>query len=158
MAVVREPLARLVSLFNFVSGSVGRLSSQLGIDIRTMAERCDQLAPSCHQLAWPSVRAFLQSKGDFDLFLRSPLLPQDRAYRTQYSMLSVDAECANDLQILRTEELHDCGPILATLVGLPVEIPWLNRSASTLLSPDDVSPSARLFIRRAFADDYRAFY
>lgn len=157
VSVVREPVARAVSLFNFIAGVLERIRGPLGLDLDEINQRRLELAPSHPQLDWPAVRAFLDARLDFDAFVASPVLEQARGFQSQVSQLAEHGVLPADLCWIHTSSLDQAGALLAELAGREVALEHLNASPQRLISPEQVEPRTRERIRQRFAADYAQF-
>lgn len=157
VTVVREPLQRTVSLFNFIAAVIERIRVPLDLDLLELSRRRDQLAPEHPQLDWPAARAFLEAQLDFDAFVASPSLESARGFQSQVSQLSDRGALARDLCWLTTERLDEADALLAELAGTPVTLEHLNASPQRLISAAAVSVRTRQWLRQRFAEDYDTF-
>lgn len=157
VSVVREPLERTVSLFNFIAGVLERIRGPLGLDLEQLGRRRQELAPSHPQLDWPAVRAFLASQLDFDAFVSAPELGQARGFQSQVSQLCDRGVLPEDLCWISTAQLDQSAHRLEELAGAPLTLEHLNASPEKLISPEQVEERTRRRIRERFADDYASF-
>jgi hypothetical protein len=115
VSVVREPLQRAVSLFNFVAGVVERIRNPLGLELDQLRQRLAELAAGHHQLDWPAVRAFLEARLNYQAFVASPDLQEARGFQSQVSLLSHLGSLPADLCGLSTDLLNLGAGLLAEL-------------------------------------------
>lgn len=167
VTVVREPLERAVSLFNFVGGVLERLAAPLGLDLAELAARRAELAALHPQLAWPAAEAFLASQGapadehggrHFEAFVQAPALAGARGFQSQSSQLSLGGALVADLCWIRTSQLADATELFSALAGTAVTIGRLNPSPRALVHSSQVSARCRRWLAERFADDYRHFF
>lgn len=159
LAVVRDPLDRAVSLYNFISGVIGNLSSVAERSLDELREHHQSLSCQYRQLSWPSSIAFLESRGDFAAFVRNPHLQAARGFQSQHSQLSIDNELVRHLTVLRTEELNHTttAALLSALCGSSVRIPYINKSRYAIIKAESVCPETRTFLESRFRIDYASF-
>lgn len=161
VSVVREPLERVVSLYNFIAGVVNRVREPLGLSLAELQRRRSELAPLHPQLDWPATRAFLEAQLNFDAFVASAALEQARGFQSQVSQLSHQGRVPAELEWITTAQLHPslgrAGGLLAELAGSAVSLEHLNASPRRLISAAAVEPRTRQRIRERFAADYAQF-
>ena len=157
VSVVREPLERTVSLFNFVAGVLERIRGTLGLGLDELSHRRNELALSHPQLNWPAMRAFLEAQLDFDAFVAAPSLQQAQGFQSQVSQLSEQGILPPDLCWINTAQLNQAGELLTELAGVTVTLGHFNASPQKLISPDQVQPRTRERILQRFAADYAQF-
>lgn len=153
-ALVRDPAARLCSLYNFVARMVERWSAQHGVGLDEIRERGEALAKDHPTLRWPASRAFYEADG-FGGFLRHPRLHQDLAFRSQLSRVSGVEGIAVDA--IPIERIAERLPALQERLGVTLTLPHLNRTERVLVRDADLTGDDRAFIRERFAEDYDAF-
>ncbi len=161
VSVVREPLERAVSLYNFIAGVLERIQGPLGLSLAELHRRRGELAPLHPQLEWPAARAFLEAQPNFDAFVASPALEHARGFASQVSQLRHQGAVPADLTWITTAQLSSQlgqpGGLLAELAGTAVSLEHLNASSQRLISPEAVEPRTRQRIRERFAADYEQF-
>lgn len=157
VTVVRDPMQRAVSLFNFIAGVMERIRTPLGLDLNELQRRRVELTPDHPQLNWPGARAFLEAQLDFDAFVTSPALAEARGFQSQVSQLSQAGVVPEDLCWITTDQLDQAGGLLAELAGTSVTLEHLNASPKRLISAEVVPPRTRQWLRDRFADDYARF-
>lgn len=157
LTIVRHPIKRVISLFNFIGGIVDKYCrdqsislSQLSIDY---GSHCTTFWPLC----WPASEAYIKVHGDFDLFVLDELLKNDTAFDTQYSQLFDGDSLAKDLKIVKLEEIKSSHPILDEFVGQVITMPHENKSASRKVSFTDCSNQVIRHLEDRFHDDLKAF-
>ncbi|MGG5820451.1 hypothetical protein [Falsiroseomonas sp. HW251] len=153
-ALVREPAARLCSLYNFVARMIARWSAQHGLELDAIRAQGEALSKDHPTLRWPASRAFIETT-DFGGFLRHPRLHQDLAFRSQLSRITgVDGITVDAIPIERAERHL---PALAERLGVVVTLPHLNRTERQLVRAAELTEADRALIRDRFAEDYDAF-
>ncbi len=153
-ALVREPAARLCSLYNFVARMVDRWSAQHGLDLAAIRAQGEALSKDHPTLRWPASRAFIETD-DFGAFLRHTRLHHDLAFRSQLSRIGgVDGISVDAIPI---EQVERCLPALGERLGFAIALPHLNRTERRLIGSADLAEADRAFIRERFAEDYEAF-
>lgn len=157
VSVVREPLERTVSLFNFIGSVLDRIAQQLQLTLEDLHQQRLTLAESHPQLNWPAAQAFLASNLDFAAFLAAPELQRARGFQTQTSQLSQNGALIDGLRWIRTDQLAHATELLSELAGTRLQVPHLNRSPSRRLQPAAVDGPSRQLILERFADDYQQF-
>jgi len=158
VSVVREPLQRAVSLFNFIASVVERIRNHLELKQDQLSQRRAELVAHHPQLDWPAVRAFLEARMDFEAFVASPTLQQDaKGFQSQVSQLCHKGTLPADLCWLTTDQLNQAGELLTELAGTIVTVKHLNASPQCLIRCEEVNPSSRRLIRQRFAVDYATF-
>lgn len=157
VTVVRDPVMRAVSLFNYVGGLLDMLRHQLQLSLDDLNMQREELAKRYELLKWPASIAFLEAKFEFETFLRSPALAKAKGYQSQVSQLSRDGILADKLTWIRTEELSQSAGLISSLAGTSLTIPRLNQSSHAFCSAKDVSRDSALLIRQRFVEDYLQF-
>ncbi|WP_228007449.1 sulfotransferase family 2 domain-containing protein [Cyanobium sp. LEGE 06143] len=159
LGVVRHPLHRAVSLFNFMAGIIEHIGLITKLTPSELRQRRASLSADHRQLSWPSSIAYLESEGNFDAFVHNPNLDRARAFCSQYSQLSINEKLVDKLTVLRTEELagERAKAFLEAFTGASTPIPHANRSNKIMLKPDTVSNKARIALESRFLVDYNTF-
>lgn len=159
VSVVREPLERVVSLYNFIAGVLKRLRESLGLTLAELHQRRHELAPLHHQLNWPVAIAFLEAQLNFSNFVASAALEQARSFQSQVSQLSHQGQVPPRLEWITTTQLclSQARGLLAELAGTTVSLDHLNASTERLISADEVEEGTRKRIQERFAADYTEF-
>lgn len=157
-ALVREPVARIVSLYNYVADLFRVEGITLGIDHDEMVEAARQHNPRyAHPiLEWKASQAYYTTP-DFSGFIRSELLAEDMGFRPQIeSLQSRNGKIMVD-QIFKHEHLLRDLPKIWDKLGCRFLLQHWNRPKTYRMSPADVAPDDRDYLRARFADDYTAF-
>lgn len=157
-SIVRDPLARTVSLYNYIADLFRVEGRTMGIDHDEMRVAAREQNPKYahHILEWSASRAYYSSE-NFSDFIRSPELAEDIGFRPQIEALqSRDRKLMVD-QVFKHEHLLRDLPRIWDRVGCRFLLPVWNRPKVQKLKPENVSADDCDFLRRRFVDDYRAF-
>jgi hypothetical protein len=156
-SLVRHPLSRICSMYNFVATTLQRWAKQQNIDFEDVARHITpEAAKSKPGLKWTSTKAFLDSS-DFSGFIRHPLLTAAPGFRTQASCLAGTGNNGLGAEYFRLEECPDWVPALSRTLDLEFELPLENESRMKLVDDKAVSEADRAYIESAFRRDYEAF-
>jgi hypothetical protein len=150
-ALVRHPLHRVCSLYNFIGRVVDRWAAELGVAPENLAQRVAEnpdLPEKIPALAWSATVAFLQTAG-FSEFLRNEHAKRDMAYSSQVSR-PLGAET------YKLEDMKENLPALGRKLGFDFDFPHLNRRGRVFVTPDAVSSEDRSYIEKLYAEDYAA--
>jgi hypothetical protein len=150
-ALVRHPLHRVCSLYNFIARVVDRWAAELGVAPENLAQRVAEnpdLPEKIPALAWSATVAFLQTAG-FSEFLRNEHAKRDMAYSSQVSR-PLGAET------YKLEDMKENLPALGRKLGFDFDFPHLNRRGRVFVTPDAVSSEDRSYIEKLYAEDYAA--
>jgi hypothetical protein len=155
-ALVRHPVARLCSIYNFVATTLNNWAVRQDIPLSGVAERITpQAEKKTPSLKWISSRVFLRTDS-FSEFIRQEKLKTAPGFRSQVSTL-----CGADGNMkghtFRLEDYPAWEAPLGKHLGLKFELPHANRSGLRLVEADAVSTDDRVFIRENFRVDYDAF-
>ncbi len=152
-ALVRHPLTRVCSLYNWVAQVVRDCQKQSGFEMADIKLNCETLATKFPQLTWKPVQSFLSSSC-FSDFIRSEQLWYAPAMHTQISFLQATHQQAVPFKLEELEKLNDH---LSELLGTRIIIPHMNTTREQLIVPANVTPSDRSIIETNFANDYNSF-
>ena len=154
-SVVRNPLSRAVSLYNWSAV----LIEQAGL---TREKACDLrregTVTGYEFLRWPSIHVWSETT-NFSTFIRHPYLASERAWQPQIESLKGRAGDAPIVShVLKFENLSDNWAQVAALFGLP-ELPEVNVSKSRpmALKTSDVSDEDKRYLCEKFALDFKYF-
>lgn len=158
-SVVRHPLDRLCSLYNFVGSIIFKWASTQGIAPAATPDFIKKNPESAKKnpaLTWPASRAFIGTSS-FSQFIRDGLLAQDKGFHTQVSRLksSVDGNLRGN--IFRLEDVAKWLPEVRAALGIEFDFPHKNKSELALSSRHSVSEEDKDYIEKYYADDYAAF-
>jgi|SRR5580704_6180537 hypothetical protein len=156
-AMVRHPLARLCSLYNFVASTVNNWAVRHNIPLTEVLRHVTpQAIKKTPGLAWLSTRIFLKTNG-FSEFIRHEQAGQIPGLRSQVSVLSRKSATQLAGAIFRLEDYPEWAGNLSERLQLEFRLPHANKSALHLIAPEVVSAADRLFVEDLFRDDYEAF-
>jgi Sulfotransferase family len=156
-ALVRHPVDRLCSLYNFVGSVVQKWALQRGISPKDVAAfiGSDPQA-STPALRWPSFQAFVATTS-FSEFVRDERLAADNAFRTQVSRLRSLRESTIRAQFFRLEERDVWLPRVKDALRLDFNFTHTNESELKLITTDTILPEDRSYLKVRFAEDYATF-
>jgi hypothetical protein len=155
-ALVRHPVARLYSLYNFVAAIVLNWAKNQRVDPSALrTHMTPQLLKQFPALNWPASRAFVAGSS-FPDFIRNPSLKQDKAFHTQASRLrsGITGDLKGD--ILKLEAWETWLPHVRSRLAVDFELPHANRS-ERLVSAADLSKNDLAYIEAEFEEDFRLF-
>ena len=156
-ALVRHPVDRLCSLYNFAGSVVHKWAADRGIspkDVTTSIANDSQA--STPALRWPSSQAFIATTS-FSEFIHDQRLAADNAFRTQVSRLRSLRENAICAQFFRLEDRDLWLPRVKDALGLDFNFTHTNESELKLITTDAVLPEDRSYLKVRFAEDYATF-
>jgi hypothetical protein len=155
-SLVRHPLSRLCSVYNFVATTLQKWAKQQNISFEDVGQHITaEAAKKKPGLKWASTKAFLESRS-FAEFIRRPELTEAPGFRPQTSCL------AGEDDRLKAEyfRLEDCPGWIAGLngkLGLDFSLPRENESRVKLVDDQSVGDEDRAYIESAFRQDYETF-
>ncbi len=158
-SVVRHPLDRLCSLYNFIGSIINKWATGKNISLQQaprFIEKHPDVLRISPNLGWPSSKAFLGTR-NFAEFIRDDRLIRDSAFRTQVSRLRSSADGALKGQIFRLEDRLEWLPKLSATLGLDLDLPHENKSELSLSTRQSVTPKDVEYIENHYAEDYAAF-
>jgi hypothetical protein len=157
-AMVRHPLDRIVSLYNFLHTLVeGHCHSiRLDPDLLRLRIQSGEVAGDPDFCAWPETKAYAQTL-NFSGFLREVDTTRCITLRPQLSFVSPPPGVKPVDQVIRLEELDQTIPEIAGRLGLPILPGRLNASTRIRLLPRDVTVSDRRRIEELYYEDLVAF-
>lgn len=156
-ALVRHPLYRLCSLYNFVGSVVHKWAAQQGIspkDVAASIARDSQV--STPALSWPCSQAFIGTTS-FSEFIRDERLAVDNAFRTQVSRLRSLRDGSIRAQFFRLEDRDAWLPRVKETISLNFNFTHTNKSQLKLITAATVSHEDRAYMESLFAEDYATF-
>lgn len=156
-ALVRDPCARAVSLYNYIASFSQNLAQFYGkTESELAAESISGEGEIEHNfLAWGATRAFYQTNS-FSDFIRSPDLQSDMGFRPQIDSLKTADGAFMVGKIIKLEELSGKLPELWEALGFRFYMPHLNRPKSYSQDPEMISKADSKYLKALFADDYLA--
>jgi hypothetical protein len=155
-AVVRHPVARACSLYNFVASTLNKWASNQGIGLNEVAlhitEKASRKKPG---LKWASSRAFMETQ-NFSDFIRHEKTSGAPGFRTQVSSLRAPSGELKG-KFLRIEDHDGWTDSLAEKLGVEIHLPHANASTVRLADEQTVNDNDRRYIEALFREDYEAF-
>ncbi|HEY6579142.1 MAG TPA: sulfotransferase family 2 domain-containing protein [Rhizomicrobium sp.] len=156
-ALVRHPVARVCSIYNFVATMLNNWARRQNITLPEVAAHITpKAAKKTPSLNWTSSRVFLRS-GSFSEFIRDESLAAAPGFRTQAGLLSPAADRGPQGEFFRLEEYPQWADALGKRIGVEFNLPHVNRSELRLVDPDGVPADDRALIESKFHVDYAAF-
>lgn len=156
-AMVRHPVSRVVSLFNFVGSIVTDWSNKKSLKLADLRRDFGTYSKQFPMLEWPASRAFIDSD-DFSGFIKSPHLDREIGFRPQLGRIQ-RADGSLVKHIWKLEEARDWQSAVQGALGLdsPFLLPRANKSKATLIKSSDISAKDRQFIEDLHQVDLKAF-
>jgi hypothetical protein len=157
-ALVRHPVARLASLYNFIFSHMEFARREIGVSHVALRRRVLDGEPDDARpfLDWPATRAYAETDG-FGGFIRSSSARSDRAFMPQTEQLqNRDGSVTVNLAI-SLDDLPRRLPALGERLGLTLRLEHHNAAPFVVVRASEVCPDDRGFIRELYADDYLAF-
>jgi hypothetical protein len=158
-SVVRHPLDRLNSLYNFVGSIIHQWAATQNISPAEVAAYIDthpEILKQKPALTWPASRAFIRTK-NFSEFIRNDQLSLDSGFHTQVSRLKSSVDGAIKGYVFKLEESAKWIPRIRQALGINFELPHQNKSELALSSRESIAEEDRTFIENYYAEDYAAF-
>jgi hypothetical protein len=156
-ALVRHPVARVCSVYNFVATALGRIAERHKIALADLLKNCTpQMRKKSPALNWTSSRIFATTSG-FSEFLRHPKTATVPGFRPQVSSLVRAGQDDVAISHFRLEDYPTWSSQLGGRLGLEFALPHANKSGANLVSPESVSADDRHLIESQYAADMRAF-
>ncbi len=155
-ALVRHPVARICSLYNFVATALDRAAQRYRIPLADLAGSITpKMKKQTPSLKWPSSRVFLQS-ASFGEFVRHAGIGTAPGFRTQVSCLSrQDGSLMGNC--FRLEDHPGWLGTVGRAIDVDFVLPHANRSDVRLARPETLSAEDRRFIEERYREDFRAF-
>lgn len=155
-SVVRNPLTRLCSMYNFVGSALQKWADQKKIALKDIPKH---ITPEAVQkkpaLKWNSSKVFLRSE-NFSEFIRHKGIAGAPGFRTQVSCLMGRDNQSLKARFFRLEECPDWVGELNRLLGIEFSLPKANESDLKLQDDSAVSDEDRAYIEFQFRQDYEA--
>lgn len=157
-AIVRHPLDRIVSLYNFLHTLVEGHCHSIHLDPDLLRRRIQSgdVAGDPDFCAWPVTRVYAQTL-NFSAFLREVDTTLGITLRPQLSFLSPPPGVKPVDRVIRLEELDETIPEIAERLGLPILPARLNASTRIRVLPRDVTVTDRRRIEELYYEDLVAF-
>jgi Sulfotransferase family len=151
--VVRHPVDRICSLYNFVASMIRNWETKHGIDPLDADFKPDpKLLRMSPMLKWPSSRAFRSSKS-FSEFIRNDDLALDTAFHPQISRLMSATSGTMKGEVLRLEDGAKLVNTVKHRLGIEFELLHENKSQITQIIPERISSTDRHWLEHRFRDD-----
>jgi hypothetical protein len=155
-SLVRHPLSRLCSVYNFVATTLQKWAKQQNIRFEDVGQHITaEAAKKKPGLKWASTKAFLESRG-FAEFIRRPELTEAPGFRPQTTCLAGE-EGGLKAEYFRLEDYPEWIAGLNGRLGLDFSLPRDNESRFKLVNDQSVSDEDRAYIESAFRRDYEIF-
>ena len=156
-ALVREPIAKAVSLYNYIAGFSRELAADFGRpEAELAAASISGTGGIDHNfLRWEATRAYYQSNS-FSDFIRAPETLSDMGFRPQIASLRTDDGTYMVQKIIKLEDVLHRLPDLWEALGFRFYLPHINRATLVKQPPDKISKADRYYLKDLFADDYLA--
>jgi hypothetical protein len=156
-ALVRNPIHRVCSLYNFVGSSVRKLEELHKIDLRApnILTR-KNLLKKIPTLNWPATRVFLASSS-FSDFIRDDNLVREPGFHPQTTRLTCPDTGQLKAEIYKLEEITKSADAMRRRLGIDFELVHENKSRVTLIEPRLVSREDRTYLEEKFSADFSAF-
>jgi hypothetical protein len=156
-SLVRDPLSRLCSVYNFVATTLHKWAKQQGVSLDEVGQHITpEAAKKKPGLKWASTKAFLEAR-DFSEFIRRPELTEAPGFRPQLSCLAGIEDGRLKADVFRLEDYPDWIPELNGRLGIKFTLPKENESRLKLVDDHAVGVEDRDYIESAFRQDYKAF-
>jgi hypothetical protein len=155
-SLVRHPLVRLCSMYNFVATTLNKWARQQDIDLKDVARHITpEAAKKKPALKWASTKAFLNSE-NFSEFIRKREMGQAPGFRPQLLCLA-DRQGGLKSQFFRLEDYPTWLQPLQEQLGVAFEFARDNESTLKLADEAAVTDDDRAHVERLFHMDYEAF-
>jgi len=156
-AMVRHPVSRVVSLFNYVGSMIIGWANKKSLTLTDLRRDFGKYSKQFPVLAWPASRAFIDSD-DFSAFIRSPHLDREIGFRPQLNRIQ-RADGSLVKHIWKLEEARHWQSSVQGALGLesPFLLPRANKSKATLIKSSDIPAKDRQFIKELHQVDLKAF-
>lgn len=156
-AIVRHPVSRLCSLYNFVASTLSKWAANRGVPLEAVAAHITpQDTRKKPGLKWASSRAFMAT-GDFSGFIRHEALGSAPGFRPQIDSLVSPVTETRKGTFLRLEELENWLPSLGAELGIELQLPHANQSQVKLIDAASVNSEDKRYIESLFSADFEAF-
>jgi hypothetical protein len=156
-SLVRHPLARVCSIYNFVATTVNNWAVRNKIPLEEVPHRITpQAAKTTPGLTWLSTRIFLKTSG-FSEFIRHKDINQAPGFRPQVNTLSRTQDGQPVGTVFRLEDYPKWAGELREHLPVDLVLPHANRSGFRLVEAEAVSAEDRAFIQELFRTDYETF-
>jgi hypothetical protein len=155
-AVVRHPLSRACSLYNFAASTLDKWANKHGIPLGKVASHItEDAARKKPGLKWASSRAFMATH-NFSDFIRHEKIAGAPGFRTQVSSLKAAGTGKLKGQFYRIEDHKEWTPTLGKTLGIELQLPRANASTMKLIDDQSVNEEDRRYIESLFKEDYES--
>jgi hypothetical protein len=155
-SLVRHPLARLCSMYNFVATTLNRWAQQQHIDLKDVARHITpEAAKKKPALKWASTKAFLNS-ANFSEFIRQREMAKAPGFRPQVICLA-NSRGGLGAQFFRLEDYPGWLSPMQERLGIAFDFARDNESTLKLVDEAAVTDEDRAQVERLFQMDYEAF-
>ena len=156
-AFVREPSAKIVSLYNYIASFSEDLARFLGKTEDELAEASISGSSdiSHNFLSWDATRAYYQT-GSFSDFIRSADAQADMGFRPQIDSLKTPDGDRIVNKIVKLETVMQSLPELWQGLGFRFHLPHVNRAEKIAQSHETMEKRDKAYLKALFADDYLA--
>jgi hypothetical protein len=156
-AVVRHPVSRACSLYNFAASTLSKWAKNQGIDLSEVPSHItEKAAKKKPGLKWASSRALMETNS-FSEFIRHENISRAPAFRPQVRSLRSATSDQLKGQFLRIEDHVTWTPGLGARLGVEILLPRANASTVKLIDEQSVSEEDRRYIEMLFREDFEAF-
>jgi hypothetical protein len=156
-AVVRHPVSRTCSLYNFAASTLDKWAKNRGIDFAEVRSHITEKAAKRKPgLKWASSRA-LMATTNFSEFIRHENMARAPAFRPQVRSLRSATSDELKGQFLRIEDHGNWTTDLGEKLGIEIQLSRANASTVRLVDEHSVSDDDRRYIETLFREDYDAF-
>lgn len=156
-AVVRHPIDRVCSLYNFIGSLIHNWKKAHGVDPDIHDFKVSpEVLKKAQVLRWPASRAFRASPS-FSEFIRHADLDKEDGFRTQTSRLTGAADGKLKGEIFRLEDGATLAGKISSRLGLEFQLLHENKSEMILMDREKLSSEDRLWLEEKFRDDFAAF-
>lgn len=151
-ALVRHPVARIVSLFNFIGSIVYAIADSHHMTLADLNDESVNLENQHPELKWASSKAFLAAT-EFGDFVRNPILSHDSAFACQVDRITrQNGQTVS--HIWKLEEIDAWLPLLRQhMNSTTLDFPQVNPSARKLVTSADLDKNDRNFLQTQFQRD-----
>jgi hypothetical protein len=156
-SLVRHPVARMCSMYNFVATTLDRWARQQKIDFADIANHITpEAAKKSPALKWASTKAFLKSQG-FSEFIRHKDLTQAPGFRPQVAWLTGRSDGKLKAHFFRLEDYPAWLEQLSSRLGIEMTVIHANESRLKLANEAAISANDRAYVEETFRADYEMF-
>jgi hypothetical protein len=158
-ALVRHPLSRICSFYNFAGFFVKRIASHWKMAVGDMPAHVKahpELEKKFPLLCWHASRAYM-SDSSFSGFVRNKHLLQSVGFQPQAVRLRRSSIEAPHCRAFRLEDRNDWMTDLRQQIGADFEFPHANITGERLITPAQVSAEDVRYLEAVHAEDFAEF-